>query len=99
MMVSHQHIVARTATCSVLLLYFVLTGCHSSPRNSAPTLAFSKVPAAYQEGPYKTDIFERDYKTDISEGRATGAQPGQRLVLYAKTDGRWGGGRQSGQPV
>src|SRR6266705_183828 len=88
-MVSRPHIVARTATFSVLLVYFVLTGCHSSPKNSAPTVAFSKVPAAYQESPYKTDIFERDYKTDIIEGRATGARPGQRIVLYAKTDGRW----------
>jgi hypothetical protein len=97
-MVSRPHIVARTATFSVLLVYFVLTGCHSSPKSSAPTVAFSKVPAAYQESSYKTDIFERDYKTDIIEGRATGARPGQRIVLYAKTDGRWGVCRQSGQP-
>src|SRR6476660_10514598 len=97
-MVSCPHIVARTATFSVLLVYFVLTGCRSSPNNSAPTLAFSKVPAAFQEGPYKTDIFERDYKTDNIEGRATGVRPGQRIVLYAKTDGRWGVCRQSGQP-
>jgi hypothetical protein len=84
---------------SLLLVFcIVLTGCHSSPKNSAPTVAFSKVAAAYQEGPYKTDIFERDYKTDIIEGRATGARPGQRMVLYAKTDGRWGLCRQSGQP-
>ena len=95
---SRPHIVARTATLSVLLVYFVLTGCHSSPKNSAPTVAFSKVAAAYQESPYKTDISERDYKTDIIEGRVTGARPGQRIVLYAKTDGRWGVCRQSGQP-
>src|SRR5712691_8369953 len=88
-MVSRPHIVARTATFSVLLASFVLTGCHSSSKISAPTLAFSKVPAAEQESPYKTDIFE---------GRATGARPGQRLMLYAKTDGRWGVCRQSGQP-
>src|SRR6266576_4100479 len=97
-MVSRPHIIARAATFSVLLVYFVLTGCHSSSKISAPTLAFSKVPAAEQESPYKTDLFERNYKTDIIEGRATGARPGQRLVLYAKTDGRWGVCRQSGQP-
>jgi hypothetical protein len=97
-MVSRPHIVARTATFSVLLVYFVLSGCHSSSRNSAPTVAFSKVAGAYQESPYKTDMLERNYKTDIIEGRATGARPGQRLVLYAKTDGRWGVCRQSGQP-
>jgi len=95
---SRPHIVTHSATLSVLLMYFVLTGCHSSSRNSAPTVAFSKVAAAYQESPYKTDITERDYKTDIIEGRVTGARPGQRMVLYAKTDGRWGLCRQSGQP-
>jgi hypothetical protein len=88
----------RSLLVVVLLVYFVLTGCHSSSKHSAPTVAFSKVAAAYQEGPYKTDIFERDYKTDIIEGRAAGARPGQRIVLYAKTDGRWGVCRQSGQP-
>ena len=96
--VSRPYIVARTATFSVLLVYFALTGCHSSPTNSAPTVVFSKVPAADQESPYKTDIFERDYKTDIIEGRVTGTRSGQRIVLYAKTDGRWGVCRQSGQP-
>jgi hypothetical protein len=83
---------------SLLVFCIVLTGCHSSPQKSAPLVAFSKLPAAYQEGLYKTDIFERDYKLDMIEGRATGAQPGQRIVLYAMTDGRWGVCRQSGQP-
>jgi hypothetical protein len=95
---SRPHIVAHTATLAVPLLYFVLTGCHSSSRNSAPTVAFSKVAAAYQESPYRTDIIERDYKTDIVDGRVTGARPGQRIVLYAKTDGRWSVCRQSDQP-
>jgi hypothetical protein len=88
----------RSLLVVVLLVYFVLTGCQSSSGNSAPTIGFIKVPAAYQESPYKTDIFERDYKTDIIEGRVTAARPGQRIVLYAKTDGRWGVCRQSGQP-
>lgn len=97
-MMSRPRIVGHTGTLSVLLVYFVLTGCQSSSIKSAPTVAFSKVAAAYQESPYKTDISERDYKTDIIEGRATGARPRQRIVLYAKTDGRWGVCRQSGQP-
>ena len=78
---SRPHIVARTATFSMLMAYFVLTGCYSSSKKSAPAVAFSKVPATYQESPYKTDIIEdRDYKRDIIEGRATGARPGQRIV-------------------
>jgi hypothetical protein len=82
----------------VLLACCVLSACDSSSKIAAPTLAFSKVAAAYQESPYNTDLSERDYKTGIVEGRATGARPGQRLVLYAKTDGRWGLCRQSEQP-
>src|SRR6201988_3874642 len=97
-MVSRLRILARSPTLSVLLACLVLTGCHSSSENSAPALAFSKVVAAYQESPYRTDIFERDYKTGVIDGRVTGARPGQRIALYAKTDGRWGVCRQSGQP-
>src|ERR1700746_3853006 len=74
----------------LLVLCIVLIGCHSSSQISAPTLTFSKVAVAYQETSYKTDITERDYKTDVIEGRVTGARPGQRIVVYAKTDGRWG---------
>jgi hypothetical protein len=96
--VSRLHILVRTAALSVLLASLVLTGRHSSSKISAPTLAFSKVPAA-QESPYKIDIVEDgDYKRGMVEGRATGARPGQRIVLYAKTDGRWGVCRQSNQP-
>jgi hypothetical protein len=96
--VPRLHILGRTAMLSVLWASFVLSGCHPSSNSSAPTLAFSKVAAASQESPYRTDIFERDYKTDTIEGRVTGARLGQRIVLYAKTDGRWGVCRQSGQP-
>jgi hypothetical protein len=95
---SRPYIVGHTATLSVLLVSLVLTGCHSSSNNSVPTVAFSKVAAAYQESPYKADITERDYKTDVIDGRVTGARPGQRIVVYANTDGRWGLCPQSGQP-
>jgi hypothetical protein len=95
---SRSHMVARTAAFSVLLVYLVLTGCNSSPKKTAPTVAFSKVPAAYQESAYKIHIFQgRDYKTDMIEGRATGARPGQRIVLYTETDGRWDVYRHSSQ--
>jgi hypothetical protein len=35
--------------------------------------------------PYKTDIFERDYKTDIIDGRATGARPTARTIATVLT--------------
>jgi hypothetical protein len=96
--VSRLHILAHAATLSVLLAPCWLTGCHSSSTISVPTLAFNKVAAAFQESPYKSDFTEHDYKTDTVEGRVTGARPGQRVVLYAKTDGRWGLCQQSYQP-
>ena len=97
-MTPRWHIVASSKGLFVLAVCLALTACHFASTSSAPTIVFSKVPAAYQESPYRTDILERDYKRDITEGRATGARPGQRIVLYAKTDGRWGVCRQSGQP-
>ena len=78
---SRPHMLARTATFSVLLACLVLSGCHSSSNNSAPRIVFSRVPAADQES--------RD-KTDVIEGRVKGARPEQRIVLYAKRNGRWG---------
>ena len=98
LIVSRLRIVTRAVTLSVLLSSFVMIGCHASSEISAPTVAFSKVPATDQGSPFSTDTFERDYKTDIMEGRVTGARPGQRMVLYAKTDGRWGVCRQPGTP-
>jgi hypothetical protein len=89
----------RSLQVLVLLVYFVPTGCHTSSINAAPTVAFSTVAAAYQESPYKTDITERDYKRGTVGGRVTGARPGQRIVLYAQTDGRWGLCPQSGQAL
>ena len=67
----------------------VLAGCRTSSTNSAPTIVFDKVPAANQEAPDQTDTIE---------GRATGARPGQRIVVYRKADGRWGLQSLSGQP-
>ena len=88
-MVPRPHIVARTATCSVLLVYSVLAGCYSSSNTSAPTIAFTKIPPAAQVGQERLDTIS---------GRVSGARPGQRIVSYAKTDGRWRLYLQSGQP-
>jgi len=78
--VSRRHIVARTAAFAVLFVCLLLTGCHSSSKTSSPIAAFSRVPAAYQESPYKTDINEGgDYKTDILQGSVTGARPVSEL--------------------
>lgn len=80
-MMSRPYIVAHTATLSVLLMYFVLTGCHSSSTNSTPAVAFDKVSAAYQESPNKTDITKSDYETDIIDGRAAPWHRGRTISV------------------
>ena len=96
--VSRLFLVARTTTLAVLVVTLMMTGCHFSSKISVPTITFSKVPATDQDSPFRTDTFERDYQTGTIAGRVTGARPGQRMVLYAKTDGRWGVCRQPGTP-
>lgn len=45
-----------------------------------PQIFFSKVPVADVGGPERTDAIE---------GRVSGFRTGQRIVLYAKSEGRW----------
>jgi len=63
-----------------LVTFCLLLGsCRSSVNNVAPSIAFSKVPRADVGGPAKVETIE---------GRVTGARPGQRIVLFAKS-GQW----------
>src|SRR5271154_5025495 len=87
-MTPRSHIARGRGLC-VLAVCLSLTACHFSSTNSAPAIVFSRVPAANQDSPGKTNIIE---------GRVIGVRPGQRIVLYAKTDGRWGVRQQTGRP-
>jgi hypothetical protein len=66
-----------------------LTGCRSQPVALTPTIVFSQVPLENSGAP--------DQMHPIA-GRVTGARSGQRIVLYARNDGRWGVQPHSGQP-
>jgi len=59
-----------------VILEVVLAACHPPP----PSIAFTRVPAAAEGTPYRTEQIE---------GRVTGAKPGQRIVLYAKSGVWW----------
>lgn len=87
-MTPRSHINARGKRLFVLAVCLAITACHSSSTSSPPAIVFSRVPAADQDSPGKIDKIE---------GRVTGARPGQRIVLFAKTDGRWGVHQQSGR--
>jgi hypothetical protein len=78
----------------VFAVCFALAGCRTSSTSSPPTVVFNKVPATSpavrgQEVPDQTATIE---------GHATGIRPGERIVVYSKTDGRWGLQPPSGQP-
>lgn len=58
----------------------VLGGCHKRSQNAAPSIEFTRIPPAETS---------RSDKLDIIQGRVIGAQPGQQIILYARTDAWW----------
>jgi len=62
-----------------LCLCLLLVGCNRGPVGD-PQIVFSKVPVAEAGGPDKLQSIE---------GSAKNAQPGQRVVLYGKSEDRW----------
>jgi hypothetical protein len=85
----HFYIVALCEALFVFAVYFELSACRSQSVPSAPTIFFSQVPAEHAGGPDQTGAIA---------GRVTGARAGQRIVLYARNDGRWAGQPRSEQP-
>jgi hypothetical protein len=74
---------------SIFALCLTLTSCRSQAVAPTPTIIFSQVPAENPDAPNQTNVIE---------GRVTGAKSGQRIVLYARNDGRWGVQPHSEQP-
>lgn len=70
-------VVAITAiVCAGVCLF---GGCSRGPRRRPAAIEFSRIPQAGTGGRETQDIIE---------GIVTGAQPGQQIVLFAKS-GRW----------
>jgi len=81
-----------TAICEALAVFaacLALSSCRSPQATSTPTIVFSHVPTEDSDAPKQARVIA---------GRATGARPGQRIVLYARNDGRWGIQPYSGEP-
>ena len=85
----HFYIVAIGEALFFFAVGFVLGSCRSEPVTATPTIVFSHVPAE--------DSNPREQARPIA-GRVIGARSGQRIVLYARNDGRWGVQAYSGQP-
>jgi hypothetical protein len=71
-------ITAQKALIFAVCLF--LNTCRNQASRSAPTVTFDKIPIADVGGPNKLDTIE---------GRATGVQAGERIVLYAKSEEQW----------
>jgi hypothetical protein len=67
------NLVLATALC------LVPNGCGSSNASAAPSIEFTRLPPAGEGSPEKLDAIE---------GRVTGAQPGARIVVFARS-GLW----------
>ena len=70
----------RRALILSLLSALFLGSCNSPQVNPRPSLTFTRVPRADEGGRGDNDIIE---------GMVTGAQPGQQIVLYAKSGPWW----------
>ncbi len=65
---------------SLSVTALVLGGCRGRDGGARPAIEFTKVPPADRGGPDTLDVLE---------GRVKGAQRGQRLVLFAKSEVWW----------
>ena len=83
-----------TASSIAFAVCLALAGCRTPSTTAPPTVVFSKVPATGQPAQGQ-DVPDQ---TGAIEGYATGIRPGERVVVYSKTDGRWGLQQPSGQP-
>src|ERR1700720_2201788 len=63
-----------------LCLGVLLIGCRSPKTFAGPTLEFTKIPVSAVGGLDNMDTIE---------GRVSGVRPEHRIVLYAKSGGRW----------
>jgi hypothetical protein len=72
--------VAGRMCVGLLLLGGLLAGCHGGGDGKAPSVQFTKLPPVAEGG--------RDRVEPVA-GKVTGAKPGQRIVLYAKSDVWW----------
>ena len=73
-----MHNLIRIRVFPLVLCGLLLGGCRA-PADAPPSVEFSRIPSAEAGGTERLDRIE---------GRVTGARPGQRIVLYARS-GAW----------
>jgi hypothetical protein len=74
------HLLQLTLNAVIAILACLgMIGCHSSPNWGEPSIEFTRVPTSGEGNPDQLNAIE---------GRVSGAQPGQRIVLFARS-GLW----------
>src|SRR6266436_2953393 len=73
-------LVLRTLSAIVFLSAVALVACWSEKPQQTPSITFTKIPPAAQGGRERVDTIS---------GRVSGARPGQRIVVYAKSGPWW----------
>src|ERR1700761_171357 len=66
--------------CLLLLSAALMSGCHAQKPTDRPAITFTKVPPAAQGGRERTDVIS---------GRVSGARPGQKVIIYARSGPWW----------
>ena len=78
--VSYSLIRLAQITAALFLFGLLLSGCQSRGNKQRASIEFSRIPPAAQGGRERVDTIA---------GRVTGAQPGQRIVVYARSGPWW----------
>jgi hypothetical protein len=73
-------LVMRILSAIVFLSVVALMACRSEKPQEAPSIAFTKIPPAAEGGRERLDTIS---------GRVSGARPGQRIVVYARSGPWW----------
>jgi hypothetical protein len=72
--------VLRILSAIVFLSAVALMACRSQKIQASPSITFTKIPPAAQGGRERVDTIS---------GRVSGAQPGQQIVIYARSGPWW----------
>ena len=72
--------VLRILSATVFVCAVALMACRSEKPEETPAITFTKIPPAAEGGRERLDTIS---------GRVTGARPGQRIVVYAKSGPWW----------
>ena len=76
----NENLIFLVSILAMTLTAVPFIGCHSRQESGRPKIEFTKIPPAAQGGRERVDTIS---------GRVTGARPGQKIVIYARSGPWW----------